>query len=81
MVSEQGVINIMGQTCDKTITVRSRRNFDQSDPSAKDQITQERDVQFNRWNPSIGLRLAQGKQITNFGKQVIPDAIKRSLSG
>ena len=73
MVPDADVIHVMGQTGDEFEAFGHRRNLNQRNRSAKDQIAQKGDVNFQRGNFRVGFGLAARQKMADFQEQIISD--------
>ena len=66
VVADADVIHIVRQADDETTGFRHRRNFDQRNRLADDQVAEQGDVDFKRGQRRVFRRLAHGEQVADF---------------
>jgi hypothetical protein len=54
MVTNESMIDIVSQARDKAISFGHRRNLDHGNTASRNQISEERDVQLERWYGRVG---------------------------
>src|ERR1700686_3504119 len=77
VISDSPVVDIVGQADDKTVSERKRRNFNQWDRAASDQVAEQSDMQFKSRCCGVGRRLTAREQMANFLEQIKADAHER----
>jgi hypothetical protein len=67
------MVDIMSQTSYESISGRNRRDLDQRHAAVSDELSQERNMQFQGGYISVGSRLTHSQKAANLTKQVIAD--------
>src|SRR5208283_4339029 len=65
VVADRGMVNIVSQADDALISIRNRWNLNQGNSATDDQVSQERNVQLQRWYVCIRCRLTNSQQPAN----------------
>src|SRR6185369_9345034 len=81
MVSKDGMIDIVTKTANEVVPGGNRGNFDEGMTGASDQITEQRDVEFERWNRRVFCRLATCEQKANFVEKFVAYGDAETLFG